>query len=909
MAKKSLYLALLAVAFALGLANSILTATPTTDSPAKPDGEPVSAPDAGKIHRDFPAMALPAHGAPFVAFIRHEGDSDILKLARYDKTLQILATVSTPGIVHQPAVAVAGDSAVWCFWGQVDSRDIVTLRARRFVDGKLGDEITLASSDACDTFADAGTDAAGRVWVAWQSMRRGQGDIFTRYLDPKTNQWSKEFALSKPEGGNWEPRLAFDGRDGAWIAFDSSRGREFNLFLAHVGLDGSVEEKQITDSPEYEARASIAAAPDGKSLWIAAERGHRDWGLPTRGHDQSAGFNGQKRILLGRYDIASGKFTEVPVPQQGRLAPHAAAVVNVPTVTVDAAGNPILAWRYYTQAFWRLCVDRYDPATNAWSQPVEIPDSAFCQDRHACLARDGSKIWLCWPSDRRTSKEVQRADVFLSQLDTDWKALHLDAIQAEAPLKGVKGRKNDRPPAPIAGGSAAPDSVYFLPPTQSELVNPRTPPRPRDEHMTWQIGGKTYTLVFGDLHRHTDFSNCITSGDGCALEHFRYACDIAALDFLGTSDHTDIAKIYDPYEWWQTQRTSDVFYAPGRFNPLYAYEREQTYPWGHRNVVFAQRGGPIVYIQKPHYNQSPWASLYPLRTLAGDAPEIPDTQTDDGETNEKHKPDAKSGVKPGKFAGARAAQISPMQLWDILDRYGKPVAVISHTGGTGMGTNWDLYKKIDGKVENTVEIYQGARVSYEGRGAPQPTVGLRVGEPYNAAIAKNQSTILPAVGKPITDFGGEHNKGLYQHALADGFKLGVFASSDHISQHCSFGGVFVETNSRTGIVEGLRRRISIAATDKIFLTFSCNDHPMGEVFDSGSAPRLKFAVGGTAPIQTVTLIRNEQNYKSWSPANARFEADFTDEHPLPGENRYYLRVEQTDGNMAWSSPVWVTMKK
>ena len=30
-----------------------------------------------------------------------------------------------------------------------------------------------------------------------------------------------------------------------------------------------------------------------------------------------------------------------------------------------------------------------------------------------------------------------------------------------------------------------------------------------------------------------------------------------------------------------------------------------------------------------------------------------------------------------------------------------------------------------------------------------------------------------------------------------------------------------------------------------------------------------------------------------------------DDAPLPGENRYYLRVEQNDGSMAWSSPVWI----
>ena len=57
-------------------------------------------------------------------------------------------------------------------------------------------------------------------------------------------------------------------------------------------------------------------------------------------------------------------------------------------------------------------------------------------------------------------------------------------------------------------------------------LNEPSPDRPRTEHHAWTIGGKTYRLCYGDLHRHTEFSNCRTSGDGCVLEHFRYAVDI-----------------------------------------------------------------------------------------------------------------------------------------------------------------------------------------------------------------------------------------------------------------------------------------------------------------------------------------------------------------------------------------------
>ncbi|MBI5801600.1 MAG: hypothetical protein HZA92_12880 [Verrucomicrobia bacterium] len=791
-----------------------------------------------RLHRDFPAMAIDAKGNAWIAYIEHDGKADVLKLGSKGAAgIETVATLSEPGVVHQPAITIGADDAVWTFWGQVDARNVVTLRARRFAKGKLGATTTLAESAGSDTFADAGTDHAGRVWVAWQSLRRGQGDIYTRWLDPKSGQWSKEIAVSKPEGGNWEPRLAFDGQDGAWVVFDSSRGGEFNLYLTRVAPGGGVKEHQLTSSPDYEARARITTAKDGKGLWITSERGRRLWGKPMRGHDDDDGMNGLKRILLGYFDIATGKFSEVPVPADGRPAPRPSTAVNLPAVATDADGNPWLAWRFYSTNRWMIAVTRYDAAAKVWSQPLEVPDSAFGQDRHCTLARSGSQMLLCWASDKRETKLVMTAGIYLAELAGKFQPFKEPAIR-----------------------------VVLLPEPEPYL-NGLTPDRPRDQQHTWTVGGKKYRLVFGDLHRHTDFSRCRTAADGCALEHFRYAFDMAGLDFMGTSDHTDAAKIYDPYEWWQTQRLVDVFYVPGKFNSLYAYEREQPFPWGHRNVIFAQRGGPVVYMTRKHYENSPWHALYPSR--------------------------------PG------ALHLSPEELWEILGKYGQPVAVISHTGATGMGTDWDKYDRIDHAVENTVEIFQGARVSYEGLGAPQPTVGLRKSDPYTPSTKAGPGFARPP--EPITDFGPRFNQGVYQHALAKGHKLGVFASSDHISQHASFGGVYVEENSRPGIIEGFKARRSIAATDKIFVEFSCDGKPMGSIVETKGKPELSFAVNGTAAIKRVTLVRNEANYQAWEPGQREFARTFTDAVPLAGENRYYLRVEQADGNMAWSSPVWVTV--
>lgn len=818
-----------------------------------PITERVSSSDPAR-HRDFPDPCEDPAGGVWTVYVEHDGAADVVCLGRKEgEAIAEVARLSDPGVIHQPAIAADAAGGIWSFWGQIDASDVMTLRARRHHNGAPGDEVVLAASDdAGNSFADAATDAVGRVWVVWQEIRPGASRIRLKHWT-EAEGWSELIDVSgEGQGGHWEPRLAFSDAEGAWVVYDSSAGSEFNLRLARVAPDGMVKNRDLVATPDYEARAAIAA--DGKGgLWIAAERGRQQWGLDSRGHENAMGFNAGKRLLLGRYDPDKDTFTEVPVPANGRPTPapdpSPGFAVNVPSLAVTPDGRVWLGYRYYSNLFWRAALTAYDPATDSWLEPAALPDSTMGQDRHQELvvARKGA-LWMSWPTDLRSTKAPGTAQVHLARIDT----------AAEWPI------------LPKEHGAVITRAAEPEP-----YLNPPTPPRPLAEHHTWTVGGKTYRLVWGDLHRHTDISNCRTGFDGCILEAYRYACDLAGLDFLGTSDHTDIAKVYTAYEWWHTQRHVDTFFAPGHFAPLYAYEREQTFPWGHRNIAFAKRGGPIVYINRINYRNSPWQQTLPV----------------------------KAGLD----------QIQPTELWDILKRHGEPVAVISHTGATGMGTDWTKYEGgIDNTYENTVEIFQGARVSYEGLGLPQPTVGLRKGEPYTPSNRNGKDFPLPPAA--ITDFEaalkGENrqalNHGVYQKALAVGHKLGVFASSDHISTHTSFGGVYVEEFTREGIIEGFKARRTVAATDKMFVELSCGGHPMGEVFETKEKPVLTYRVVGTAPLKRVTLVRNESDLHVIEPDAMEAAGDWDDPSPLAGENRYYLRIEQADGNMAWSSPMWVT---
>jgi hypothetical protein len=68
-------------------------------------------------------------------------------------------------------------------------------------------------------------------------------------------------------------------------------------------------------------------------------------------------------------------------------------------------------------------------------------------------------------------------------------------------------------------------------------------------------------------------------------------------------------------------------------------------------------------------------------------------------------------------------------------------------------------------------------------------------------------------------------------------------------------------------------------------------------------------VDGTADFKRITIVRNEKDWMHFNEFEGKiFEKSFNDPEMLDGENRYYVRVIQRDGNMAWSSPVWVTQK-
>jgi len=219
-------------------------------------------------------------------------------------------------------------------------------------------------------------------------------------------------------------------------------------------------------------------------------------------------------------------------------------------------------------------------------------------------------------------------------------------------------------------------------------------------------------------------------------------------------------------------------------------------------------------------------------------------------------------------------------LYHYLKQFGGIVA--SHTSATDMGTDW---RDNDPLLEPVVEIYQGDRQNYEMPGAPRTATGEK------------------------DSIGGWRPLGFVSLALQKGYRLGFQASSDHISTHMSYCNLWVTSPTREGIMEAFYKRRVYGATDNILADVRCGEHFMGEEFTLDEPPSIWVRLLGRTDFAKVHIIKNNQYVYTAEP-NARW-VDFVWRDLAAEKGRtsyYYVRGEQTDGELVWVSPMWITYK-
>lgn len=218
---------------------------------------------------------------------------------------------------------------------------------------------------------------------------------------------------------------------------------------------------------------------------------------------------------------------------------------------------------------------------------------------------------------------------------------------------------------------------------------------------------------------------------------------------------------------------------------------------------------------------------------------------------------------------------TPRQVWDELK--GVNYITIPHQlADTGnCPTDWNY---TDDVLQPVAEIYQN-RGSYEYLNNPKPANGAM-----------------------------EQTGHFIQDAWARGIVIGVIASPDHGGGQGK-AAVYAGKLDRESILNAVRERHTYGTTGaKIFLEVRVNGHLMGEklpALPAGQPVDVSVRVIGAGVLTSVEVCRNNRFVYTKPGEGRSAEFVFRDNVPPAGRLWYYVRVIQKDGEMAWSSPVWL----
>jgi hypothetical protein len=455
---------------------------------------------------------------------------------------------------NQEVLAHPDGSLHVCWQARVDGRFGVF--GRRFADGAWG-EPALVSAGVTDNVWDPTLTATpGGMAYAWAEYAGGSYRVALREISAA----GAAGPVRRLTGGTdyaLHPSLATTADGRLWCAFD----------VITVQGHGGSGPTHLRPRPRPGARAEESEGMREPGASVPPEL------LP----EVSAG------IRVVRVDPDG--LCEPP----GELARGLNVVPSaLPRLQATVDGGLVVGYRIHRQLplmtyYWEAAAQVLGP--DGWRPPTTFAGTDATLEE-VSLAATGSRVLLATQSDGRLARALNWTEGFGGREcpyladhhgAVIWHGVHgagrvvLTAVESAGPATD-RGRATE-----LVSSDARQEARRF---TGAE-----------PERYTVRADGRDYQLYWGDLHRHSLVSRC-TSGDEPSLEDFyRYAWDVNAYDFWAVTDHAENSTAY---QWWSIQKIADLLHVPGRFVPLYGFEWTSA-DCGHQNVIYGDvaRGAPI----------------------------------------------------------------------------------------------------------------------------------------------------------------------------------------------------------------------------------------------------------------------------------------------------------------------------
>jgi len=636
----------------------------------------------------------------------------------------------------------------------------------------------------------------GGLSIVWQQDVGGQFDVAHARVS-RGVKISEQKILSKNPRGDWAPRIATNADGKSFVTWDSYDGQSFNVLGRWVHTQGD-EPVALADGPLAQFRADVTFV--GEKLFVLWEEAAANWGK-----DYDGGFGQWKNIedhygplhkfrLLRVAEVVDGQAIELQNSLHHALLNHA-------TVQKDKRDNLEQLGVFYERGqfvtdgqgrLWLVHRSFHAPHVRTTKAVAHHIESGW-QVQARCF--DGEK-WSKLHSFEHPQRDgLQRMSVVpapkgfsitytTGRTHRDARSKHRGVFFGTVAMDDFKEEQKQ----------------MSLPATKpSRLAQSKTPTTLTQA----TVGGQSYHLSFGDLHRHTDLSLCFPFFDGTYDDQFRYIIEVVEHDFVGITDHArDLSNgEVDSLVWRRSVKEVTRHRLNGRFIPYFSYERSQRQT--DHNVISLR--DDLLRPFEPHLREF-W------NEIDGDTFTIPHN----------------TGNSPAMVQA----------LWSIHDNEKRPL----------------------------MEIFQGCRSNAD----------------------KNMAAMV-------------------RLGYSKGYRFGLIASSDHLSTHRSYACVWSPQRERESIFRSLQARRTYGATDRIGLVFRYGKYWMGEEVKYRKGESLFLEVTGTGSLKDVRLIKNGKPWKTFHPEeeSLHFEHSLVPD-PLSGEEDYYfVELEQSDGNRAWSSPIWV----
>ncbi|MBI3971612.1 MAG: hypothetical protein HY332_10025 [Chloroflexi bacterium] len=503
----------------------------------------------------------------------------------------------TPHAVEGPSlVTVPGHEAPAVLWAERRGRGSVLLAAI----GGAAPEVVAESTGAILGPRGA-VDGAGRLVAVWQQWPAGGEAADGPQIMAATRAataagqpaagWSRPVAVSPAGQPAWAPALAA-GPDGTvWCAWDGWDESVYAVYACYASPDGVWHPPVQVSRP---TRGHFHIAPD-----VAAGAGYAwiVWNSTTRWGELNHRFNHIRGIHAAEVTVdEAGSVRFRPAPGGGTLgAPGQVPIPNVPfvhsveeefvnplapRVRLDADGRPVVFFRQFRSAEfkdfgWSIWATRQ--SGEAWTPPALVtthtgfPDTPYgvvpaSEKGMAGAGSAGTDSWLLayhagdYPrfTDRHPSRPVSRHRLVIERL--------APLTPSPSPTRGEgndnAARFRQTPPRPLwergPGGEGKPRRIIF--------------------------GEQAFELLYGDLHRHSAYSKCMSANDGDPLDHWRWVHDVAGLDFYGITEHLEYMSYL---EWRRIEDLAERVAAGGRVLALAGWEL--AIPPGHTNFFYADQ--------------------------------------------------------------------------------------------------------------------------------------------------------------------------------------------------------------------------------------------------------------------------------------------------------------------------------